>query len=148
MSEPNKAEAEAAALALAAKEAEELKAKEEAAELATKEAAEKEAAELAEKEAAEKLAAENLAAEKGKDEELSREEFSRIKTAFGADIAASTFEAGGTYESALQLAHDAQAARITELEAQVGEMSATSNGKPAKVTAASAPKSSLFNSTK
>ena len=116
------------------------------------EATEEEAVEVeaveGEEEATEEDAANAPEPEDEEPAELSREEFSRIKAAFGADIAASTFETGGTYESALQLAHDAQAARITELEAQVGEMSATSNGKPAKVTAASAPKSSLFNSTK
>lgn len=146
MSNPNTAEADAAAKALEAEEAE-----------GTEPEAPTPPAEPSEPEPTEpdpepeEPAESEPEPEPTEDEEpaeLSREEFSRIKTAFGADIAASTFEAGGTYESALQLAYDAQAARITELEAQVGEMSATSNGKPAKVIAASGPKSSLFKSTK
>ena len=59
---------------------------------------------------------------------IDREEFKRIKTDFGAEIAASIVENGGSYQDALQLSYVAAKAEIDALRERVEELSRVEGG--------------------
>jgi len=69
---------------------------------------------------------------------MSVEEFKRVKDEFGAEIAAETFAAGGTYESALKMAYDKTKADLDAAKARLGSVTTAGGGEP--VAAKSIPK--------
>lgn len=63
-----------------------------------------------------------------------REEFKRMKSDFGADIAAEIFELGGDYQDALKLAYDRKCKEAESLADKVNSLSASA-GTPAEFSA-------------